>query len=79
MLIPIPSKEETHNTVQPTRTGTEKERWLKWYLDCPNWKCEVCEAVMFGRCIECVYCRIRLNIGRPRPSSYVETPYEKAI
>lgn len=80
MLIPIPTKEETHKPVQPVRTDAEKDRWRAWYCNCPNWKCEHCGTTMFGRCMWCVYCKIKLNKHTPRPSSYVEPPpYESAV
>ncbi len=67
MLIPIPTNEELQP--QPTPIGisrVETER-IKRYMDCPDWKCGACGAVMFGRCKECVYCRVRLNTHTPKP------------
>lgn len=80
MLIPIPTKEETHKPVQPAVPNAEKDRWRAWYINCSNWRCPECGTNMFGRCMWCAYCKFRLHKDTPRPASYVEPPpYEPGI
>ena len=77
MLIPLPKyKEETADpkseyTVHLTPGEIQKEMdRVRKYLDVPNWTCEKCGAVMFGRMEHCVYCKVRLSTLTPRPAHF---------
>jgi hypothetical protein len=64
MLIPRPTQNEPE---EPDVSELSSGAYIKWYLDVPNWKCNVCHAVMFGRMTYCVYCKVRLGKDTPRP------------
>ena len=52
-----------------------KDRWIKFYLDCPNWICPICIATNFGRNKYCAYCFGRNRVKTPRPDWYKENTY----
>jgi hypothetical protein len=79
-LIGPPNEYESEPEPEPTRTVTvneKRDRYIKWFLDCPNWKCPECGATMMGRVKYCVYCKQRLHKDTPRPADYVENVYDR--
>jgi hypothetical protein len=62
MLIPRP----TYSEPEIELPDKPDSRWIRWYLDCPSWKCVKCGAVMFGRMEYCVYCKMVLHTHTPR-------------
>lgn len=77
-LIPIPIHQESdQQDYEAPRDNAERDRYIRWYINCPNWKCDKCGAVMFGRMKYCVYCKMRLGVETLRPTSYVENTYER--
>ena len=72
MLIPIPKSGENEypvlDEVSEARIG-----FIKWFLDCPSWKCPSCNLTNFGRNKFCADRKCRL----PRPLSYIENVYEE--
>jgi hypothetical protein len=77
MLIPIPTHNEPDLEQPQHKNDAERDRYIRWYMDCPSWKCDKCGAVMFGRMKYCVYCKLRLGVDTLRPTSYVENTYER--
>lgn len=71
MIVPRP----VHREEEPVVKDEELDNTLmtpefQAFWNVPDWKCIECGAVMFGRVLECVYCRVRLNTRTPRPSTY---------
>jgi hypothetical protein len=75
-LISPPTDEEPEPATesQPVNTAF-RDRWIKWFLDCPNWICPVCQATNFGRNKYCGYCHGRNGIKTLRPDWYKENTY----
>jgi hypothetical protein len=72
MIIPLPTPGEPKlDTVFTQSKSIGDGNWIKWYLDCPNWKC-ACGVTNFGRNKNCArdVCRVA------RPTWYVENEYE---
>jgi len=67
----IPQPELIEDKPKP-RTSDAENRRIELYLNVKPWKCPVCGTTMFGRCMECVYCRIRSGIHTPRPAHYTK-------
>lgn len=55
--------------VRPSRSDAENRR-IELFLNVNPWLCPECGTKMFGRCKECVYCRIRHSKHTPRPADY---------
>jgi hypothetical protein len=66
MIIPLPKHDES----DPLPTKEVDYEWIRWYINCPNWTCVECGAVMFGRVLACVYCKTVFKKHTPRPTSY---------
>lgn len=75
MIIPPPRYTEEDVKESVGSTDESRDHWIRWYWFCEDWKCRSCNAVNFGRCKECVYCKMKNGIHTPRPDSYIETPY----
>ena len=56
MIIPLPKYYEPEVELTPNQASYKQ---VTDYLNVPNWKCQVCGSVMFGRVKSCVYCRYK--------------------
>lgn len=80
-LITPPTDEEPEPEEPPVvetdyATQLFRDRWIKWFLDCPNWICTICKSTNFGRNKYCAGCYGRQGIKTTlRPDSYQETTY----
>lgn len=54
MIIPLPKYYEPEIELSPRQASAKQ---IADYLNCKNWKCNVCQSVMFGRVTYCIYCR----------------------
>lgn len=70
MIIPIPTYTEPEEIHVPD-TPSEKGDWIRWFLDCPHWKCDSCRITNFGRNKYCANTKCK----QPRPTSYVENVF----
>lgn len=75
-FIPLPTYNEPDETVPPVIDSDEsRNAWIRWYLDTPNWKCDACGSVMFGRVKYCIYCKWKYKNHVSRPITYIENTF----
>lgn len=78
MIIPPPTYNEP-DEIEPIVIDSDEARyrWIRWYIDCPNWTC-FCGGVMMGRMKYCIHCKVKHGRHTPRPASYIESTYSDA-
>jgi uncharacterized OB-fold protein len=62
MIIPRPTYTEPAPSDTPNGVTEGQAERIRQYMDCENWTCLKCGAVMFGRMKYCVYCKFKLNV-----------------
>lgn len=57
---------------KPPNPAFGEYRRIQLYLAVANWKCPECGSTVFGRVLECPYCKHKLGKITPRPAHYTK-------